>query len=395
MAASSPPHRVVTPDDQSALILIIVLFLMVTFTLSVFGRVAVRYGMTRSVTEDDWGAIAATVFGLAQSVAVAIGTKSGLGKAERLLSSSQVSDVVKALYTSDYFYLAAIGCSKVSVLFLLRRLAASKIHKQIGLWTTYYVAVWTVASILTVGVRCGATAPWNFPANHTCVNVRTVWYAIAPFDILSELVIMILPIVMMAPVHVPLRKKVFVVVAFASRILFVAATIARLFYLPLNFTAKDFTLGSTNPTFVTQTVLCLAITTASIPAMKPLMEAFNSGGLIVRVAGASSGHYGTGSNSRSQNNFKMASVMSNRIHPWTNTDNDDNEINSESSGPGKGRMEPLHENTVNQYVTRKLSHGSDGDRDSISSQARSEQMIIRKNVQWTVKYEGGQGVSTT
>lgn len=95
MANSSPSHRVITPDDQSALILILALFLMVTFTLTVIGRVAVRYGMTRSVTMDDWEACLATLLGIAQTIAITAGTKSGLGIAEHLLSSSQISNVIK------------------------------------------------------------------------------------------------------------------------------------------------------------------------------------------------------------------------------------------------------------------------------------------------------------
>ena len=44
---------------------------------------------------DDWAACLATLLGLAQSIAVSVATKSGLGKAEHLLSSAQISNVIK------------------------------------------------------------------------------------------------------------------------------------------------------------------------------------------------------------------------------------------------------------------------------------------------------------
>ena len=95
MANGGPSHRVVTPDDQSALILIIALFLLVASILAVFGRVAIRYGMTKSVTRDDWAAALATLLGLAQTVAIAVATESGLGKVEHRLSSAHISRVIK------------------------------------------------------------------------------------------------------------------------------------------------------------------------------------------------------------------------------------------------------------------------------------------------------------
>lgn len=252
-----------------------------------------------------------------------------------------------------------------------------------------YVGVWIVASILTVGVRCGARAPWDLSGTGSCVNVRTIWIVLSPFDIISEIFIMVLPIIMMIPVQVALGKKVFVVAAFCSRILFVAAVIVRLFYLPLDF-STNFTLRVTPAVYATQTVLCLAIVTACIPAMKPLMEAFNSGGMNVRVRGTGT-DYATGSHSNSHHGFQMASLSKSRIY----AEAAENESPSESSRNRKARIQPLHNHTADQYATRKTSHGSEGDRDSISSQARSEQMIIRKNVEWTVKYEGSHGSSPT
>ena len=238
-----------------------------------------------------------------------------------------------------------------------------------------------MASMLTVGVRCGARASWDLSGTQSCVNVRTVWIAISQFDIISEIVIMGLPLLMMMHVQVPLRKKVFVVAAFCSRVLFVAAGIARLFYLRLDF-STNFTLQETPAVYATQTVLCMAIVTACIPAMKPLMEAFNSGGMNVRVKDSR-----TGGHSNSHHGFKMASLSKSRIYAATPED----ESLSALSRNGETRVQPLHDHTADQYVTRKMSHGGDGDHDSISSLARSEQMIIRKNVEWTVKYEEGHG----
>ena len=245
--------------------------------------------------------------------------------------------------------------------------------------------------MLTVGLRCGARAPWDSGVKGSCVSVRTMWIAISPFDIASELVIMVLPVFMMAPVRVPMSKKVFVVAAFCSRGLFIAAVIVRLSYLPPEFTSTNFTLRDTSPVYVTQTVLCLAIITACIPAMKPLMEALNSGGMIARVKGTGQDHYGTGSHSNSHHGYNMTSLTKSRVYAETTKKG----YPTESSSGRKSRTQPLHDHSASQHESRRISHGSEDDHDSISSLARSERGIIRKNVEWTVQYEGGHGASAT
>ena len=44
---------------------------------------------------DDWAISLATLLGVAQSIAIAVATNSGLGKAEHLLSSAEISNVIK------------------------------------------------------------------------------------------------------------------------------------------------------------------------------------------------------------------------------------------------------------------------------------------------------------
>lgn len=88
-------HPVVTADDQSALLLIIALFLMVTFVFSIVGRVSISYGMTKTVTVNDLVAVVALAFGVGQTAAISVATKDGLGKKQSLLTENQVSDIIK------------------------------------------------------------------------------------------------------------------------------------------------------------------------------------------------------------------------------------------------------------------------------------------------------------
>lgn len=92
---NSTLHRVVTANDKSALLLILALFLMITFVFAVVGRVSMSYTMTKSITVNDWVIMGALACGVAQTAAISVATDDGLGKKQSLLANNKVMDVVK------------------------------------------------------------------------------------------------------------------------------------------------------------------------------------------------------------------------------------------------------------------------------------------------------------
>ncbi|KAJ5687921.1 hypothetical protein N7536_010540 [Penicillium majusculum] len=111
--------------------------------------------------------------------------------------------------------------------------------------------------------------------NGKCINAFRFWAAISSVDIVTELIICLLPIYITKPVQVSFGKKLPVVVAFAYRL-----------------------------TITTQCALCVTIITACIPCLKPFLDAFDSGmlgvGLRKRNGGSRSDSY--------NNSYALASM---------------------------------------------------------------------------------------
>lgn len=190
--------------------------------------------------------------------------------------------------------MAALCLAKASVLLLLQRLVVDKRQKKIAVYTVGIVVLWAVAGIVVLAARCGAHLPWNITSTDQCINLRTFWIGMAPVDILSELVMIMIPVMMMIPVQVAMSKKAVIVVAFLFRLLVVAATIARLFYIQPIYLARNFTFDTVNAEVLDQIVLSFSITTACIPCLKPFLDAFDSGQMAVvvdkgRIGGSHSG----------------------------------------------------------------------------------------------------------
>lgn len=231
----------------------------------------------------------------------------------------------------------------------------------------------------------------------------------APVDILTDLVIVIVPVMMMVPVQVAMSKKATIVAAFSFRILVIAATIARLFYInPATNTSRDATFDAVNYNILTQVVLSISILTACIPCLKPFLDSFDSGMMGVsfkdRIPGG-------GSHSQSGNrDYKMRDLAYGNIvgagHPANmasalrshNYDKDtlrsmndtDVEIDTDPRNKMGVSVEVVADNGRNNHHARDRSprqHNRGGETGSVASSSKSDQMIIKKNIQWTVEYE--------
>ncbi|GAA84746.1 hypothetical protein AKAW_02860 [Aspergillus luchuensis IFO 4308] len=134
------------------------------------------------------------------------------------------------------------------------------------------------------------------------------WTGISPIDIITELVICILPIYIVKPVQVASGKKVTVVVAFFIRIFVIITTVIRLILMrhSQSFPSTDMNDAAFATTITTECVLCVSIMTACIPCLKPFLDAFDSGMLNVSLHK----RIGGGSNSNSYGNAYAMTSMS-------------------------------------------------------------------------------------
>ncbi|OOF96812.1 hypothetical protein ASPCADRAFT_129879 [Aspergillus carbonarius ITEM 5010] len=292
---ASYPASQPRPDHVDE-IAIATLYLMVMMILAVLIRLAFRLYMLRSLHWDDGICSLSLVFAVAQCIAILVGTRHGLGKRQAALSEKQIHILERALYTADLFYVLALSLAKVSVLHLLNKLTVNKWHKQITCWTSILVGIWTVPVFFALAFKCGAPNPWA-TTNHHCINMFIFWTAISPIDIITDLVICILPIYIVKPVQVVVGKKATVVVAFCIRIFVVITIIIRLIYMRHAPPSPDVTNAAFATIITTECVLCVSLMTACIPCLKPFLDAFDSGMLNIslhkRIGGASnSNSYG-------------------------------------------------------------------------------------------------------
>jgi hypothetical protein len=232
-----PPFAVVTPNDHAAWILVATALGLPCFLFFGGVRVIVRYTINHGFGMDDYMLYAATVLAIIQSSIILGACSQGLGKAVDLVSPEAQDKVQKMYYTSNLFFIMAIGLSKISVVCFLYRISRVKQHRLVFNIANGLIAAWTMGSLLAIALQCNLRHPWisvdeecsgivsSAPGNDiqrlkilTEFQLRR-WQIICALDIVSEVVIVGLVVLLVHTLQTPMSSKVTVVGIFSFRLL--------------------------------------------------------------------------------------------------------------------------------------------------------------------------------
>ena len=111
------------------------------------------------------------------------------------------------------------------------------------------IGAWAVSSIIALACQCHSPRPWDF-TNGRCISQSGLYYSIGVLNILTDVVIVALPIITMWTVQVSQQKRWLVNGLFAVRLLTVAAAIVQLGAYPQYFKHRDMTCEYTHLPFV-------------------------------------------------------------------------------------------------------------------------------------------------
>ncbi len=121
------------------------------------------------------------------------------------------------MYAANILLVGALAASQASLTFLViainptRKLLIS-CYSILG-----FLGAWTLASIPALAFQCNLPRPWNYGSNK-CVDRFALNVGIYSFNILGDVLIVIVPFAMMQKVQVSSSKRFVVTALFASRL---------------------------------------------------------------------------------------------------------------------------------------------------------------------------------
>jgi hypothetical protein len=234
--------------------------------------------------------------------------------------------------------------------------------------------VLTVASIFMIAISCNISAPWAFIEQH-CTNLWPRWQAFAAFDIFTEVLLGLMPILIVQSLQMSWSKKYIVLMAFSFRLLIFIPIAFRLHYIKQEIFSDDQTFVGTWAAICTQVDMSYAIIAATIPCLRPFMAA-----TVTATAPTDGTQKGTryiqGSREKSGkgNSYGLQSI----IPRFNKSKNQNTEKQSSTSTTTQEIYGTNHDHNVSVI--------SPGDQHSVESQ-ESRQMIIRRDVEWAVTDE--------
>lgn len=318
----------------------------------------------------------------------------GLGKSIEDISPDDLVALQKSEYISDIFYLLNIWFTKLSIVYLFVRLSPDRSHKRAA-WASLGVAtLLTLASIFVICFRCNLVEPW-ISINTKCTGLLARWQASAALDIISEAALFAVAVYMVEGLKTSVSKRAFVSLAFGLRLLVVIPILLRVQYLANMISSPDPTLDSVMPTICTQIHISYAIIATTIPYLRTFMSA-----LSTNYGGPKEAKTPTGSKlSKPTGGSGSNSNPSRRHEPDSDTTHNgcsyfldeitvviDVEKQAKEQTPTGRRWDP-------ERSAYRAAVASTGGGDSESTQSHeSQRMIISKNTEWQVEYEGNSGV---
>ncbi|RPB03286.1 hypothetical protein L873DRAFT_1826348 [Choiromyces venosus 120613-1] len=205
---------------------------------------------------------------------------------------------LKLWYVYQLQYLLTLFFIKASILSFYRRISPKRSY-QISVWIVSGIVVaYTVAMLFIFECPKDPSRAWAADFPKGCDNVVDVHYfMMAPFNILSDIVILLLPLPSLLGLQINKRKRAALLLIFSCGFIAVAASIGRLNALYKHrhalIAGGDAPYMATYILLWSQIEVNVGIITASAPALGPLVRSILRG-----TSYAKSCYTGTGQKSK-------------------------------------------------------------------------------------------------
>ncbi|GKZ32877.1 hypothetical protein AbraIFM66950_002563 [Aspergillus brasiliensis] len=266
----SPPLTEDNDHNHNGLIVIVTSLALFLVLASLVIRVfaSSKRGL---MLQDDHVLFAAAICACTQVSLVLLQVHHGWGKSQELISSSDYTQMEKAGYAADLFYVLIIGLSKIGTMLFYQNLSLQRTR-----WTVHVIicscGLWAMVAIILLAIRC-SRHPWT-DIDEACGGLFPRWQAICALDIVSEAVILAYPAITIRNVQITLSKKLKVLSILNCRIILIPLSAVHLHYIHSQIYSSNPTLIGTYATIVAELHLSLSIVLLTVSCLKMFVAVY-------------------------------------------------------------------------------------------------------------------------
>ncbi|KAF5724871.1 integral membrane protein [Fusarium mundagurra] len=238
-------------------------------------RAYARAIMLRNFGVDDACAILACLLTIADATIIATNVRNGLGSHISTLSGEQISNFLRMFYVSTVVYNVALAVIKTVFLLQYYRAIPVRQYKKTYIASVVLVTCWSLSQIFLNTFMCWPIASfWDVTIKGTCILNKSSFYVGAAGNILTDILIMVLPIPVLRSLKLGRRQKWILMSVFCLGIFTCLISLVRIKFLNIG---TDITWHNVESASWSVSELCCGIICACVPTLRPLLSGHDRG----------------------------------------------------------------------------------------------------------------------
>ncbi|KAL1967165.1 hypothetical protein VTN77DRAFT_3456 [Rasamsonia byssochlamydoides] len=274
--ASAPPPGIDLNDDISQTVIRPVVALLVLSITAVSLRITSRVISGQPLKWDDFFAVLAAVFACGTGALSIVSCHYGLGK-HIWAPSVNLKAVVQILWAYEFFYGAVIPTVKMSLIMFYHRLFPVRKVTLALRFCAFLVLGWYVSVQIVVIAQC---KPYNYfweqyinpEFKGSCVNFYAFFVSNASLSVLTDFMVLLIPIPMVLNLQMPLTQRLIVCGIFMLGGFVCIAGIVRIHFLTLMFKSPDLTWNMAQSFVWSCVEPCIGIVCGCLPTLRPVIS---------------------------------------------------------------------------------------------------------------------------
>ncbi|KAF2652387.1 hypothetical protein K491DRAFT_663842 [Lophiostoma macrostomum CBS 122681] len=257
-------------------VIVISLFAAIT-SLFVGLRLWTRFVLIRAPGYEDTVLIFSWLCFVATVILIGLQVHFGLGTHGDALSESQVQNLQLCIYINISTYCASIGLTKIAILIQYQRVFPTP---KFQIWCWSFIAIilaYTIATVAACIFVCTPIPKFWMGGEGKCIDTFASWFANAAINIVTDLMIIILPMPVVRSLKLARKQKYLLMGVFAFGTIVCIISIVRLHSLLIITTSEDQSFDNAPVAQFSVVEMGVALICACLPTLRPLLSKYISG----------------------------------------------------------------------------------------------------------------------
>lgn len=270
----TPNYENPTDVNRTANIVVIALcdlFITVFFII----RIYVKSTINRRIMTEDWTCAIAYVLIILLSVAIFLMSHYGAGYHAWDVPLPEYYNMLKWLYATTVIYCPAAFFTKVTILLLMARVFAieEKVARGIRIFIWCLLICYIPVEIVWAAICIPIRTLWDPTVeNPRCLNQRKVFFSSLALSILTDVIILIVPIPLTWTLRMPLRKKIKIIMLLSAGGAATGLTVYRTTRAAKFLDSDDITVDFVMIGILSCLELTIGFVCACLPSLNVLIE---------------------------------------------------------------------------------------------------------------------------